>query len=127
MARVMFPMAARAKEFGSSYIALPGSEINPMPLARIVGLPNPHRRIEITLLLRHPQNSATEAHTSLDELGTLLPHERRHLSREALAASQGANPADERAVARFARQFGLRVAGRHPGARTVHLIGTIAN
>jgi kumamolisin len=98
-----------------------------MPRAFIVGLPNPNRPIEITVLVRPPQQLAAERYLNADEVGGLAPPDRRYLTREALAASHGADPADVRAVARFGAQHGLRVVGANQAARTVHLIGSIAN
>jgi kumamolisin len=112
---------------GQRYTPLAGSEIGPMPHASIVSLPNPCREIEITVVLRRPQGTATESHLAAEELGALLPRERRHLSRRAYAAAQGPDQADLNAVTRFARVHGLRVVGRHIAGRTIHLRGSIAN
>jgi kumamolisin len=107
------------------YRPVPGSEIVPLPEAYIVAPPNPARHIEVTVLLR--RRTAPGTLTSLDELGGQLPQQRQHVTREVFAAAHGADPADVREVVRFARQHGLRVVGQNPGARTVHLFGTIAN
>jgi kumamolisin len=129
MARFAFPKAKsfKAKENTSNYKPLPGSEIEPLPRAYIVGLPNPDRGIELTVVLRHAQGKAAEGHLISDQMGALPPHERKYLAREVFAATYRADPSDMRAVARFGRQHGLRVVGRHPAARTIHLFGTIAN
>ena len=107
------------------YRAVPGSEKAPLPGAYIVGQPNPARRIEVTVLLR--RGPTGQPVTSLDEMGTELPSERQHLTRESFALAHGAAPADVQEVVRFARQHGLRVVGRNLAARTIHLSGTIAN
>jgi kumamolisin len=109
------------------YRPVPGSEIEPLARAYIVGRPNPLRRIEVTLLLRPRSQPAGGRPASLDDLGAQLPQERRHLTREALASAYGADPADVLKVARFARRHGLRAVGRNLAARTVHLAGTVAN
>ena len=107
------------------YRPVPGSEKTPRPGAYIVGLPNPSRRIEVTMLLR--PRTTTEELVPLEELGGRAPLERRYLTRESFADSYAADPADVQEVVRFARQHGLRVVGRNLAARTVHLSGTIAN
>ena len=116
-------LGSRAGGRGQYYKPVKGSDIAPLPGAHIVDSANPARRIGVTVLLR-PRPSEQRL-TSLDELGTKLPHERQHLTREAFALAHGAAPADVQAVVRFARQHGLRVVGRHPAARTVHLRGTV--
>jgi kumamolisin len=109
------------------YRSVPGSEIKPLPRAYIVGLPNPSRIIEVTVLLRPRQQPSEARLASPEELGAQFPHERRHLTREALASAQGADQADVQEVIRFARQHGLRVVGQNLPGRTVHLRGTVAN
>src|SRR5262249_44073594 len=127
MMRTAFPKAVGSGRRGArpEYRPVPGSEKTPLPGAYIVGLPNPSRSIEVTLLLR-PRAEA-EGLPSLEKLGARSPHERRHLTREAFAAAHGADPADVQEVLRFAHQHGLRFVGRNLAARTVHLSGTIAN
>lgn len=107
------------------YRPVPGGEIIPLPGAYLVGLPDPSRCIEVSMLLR-PRTTA-EGLASPDELGARAPHERRYFTREAFAAAHGADPADIQEAVRFARQHGLHVVGRNLAGRTVHLSGTIAN
>jgi kumamolisin len=108
------------------YRSVPGSEKVPLSRAYIVGLANPSRCIEVSVLLR--PRTMKEGLASLDESGVLAPHQRPPLTREAFAAAHGADPADVQEVARFARQHGLRVVGpRTLAGRMVHLSGTIAN
>src|SRR5215831_8689000 len=109
------------------YRPVPGSEIEPLGRAYIVGRPNPLRRIEVTVLLRPRSQPAGGRRASLDDLGAQLPQERRHLTREMFASAYGADSADVLKVVRFARWHGLRVVGRNLAARTVHLAGTVAN
>ena len=115
--------AARGPRFG--YRAIPGSEKEAFDGAYIVGLPNPLRRMEVTLLLRPPKHAAGHA-ASFNEMASKLPAEREHLTREAWASSYRADRADVQKVVRFARRNGLRVVGWNLAARTMHLSGPVA-
>jgi len=132
MTRFASPKASRGSGSGARksrprYRPVPGSEIEPLARANIVGRPNPLRRIEVTLLLRPRPQPAGKRPASLDDLGAQLPQERRYLTRDALASAYGADRAEVLKVARFARRHGLRIVGQNRAARTVHLAGTIAN
>jgi kumamolisin len=118
-------LRTRARGLRPQYRPVPGSAIVPLPGAYVVGLPDPSRCIEVTVLLR--QRATTEVLASLDTMGSRLPHERQYLTREVFAAAHGAEPTDVQEVIRFARRHGLRVVGRNLAARTVHLSGAVAN
>jgi kumamolisin len=107
------------------YRAIAESEIEPLPGAYIVRRAKGARRIAVTVLLRPRSNEVKSE--SLHELGLKLPHERRHLSRAQFAATHGPDPADVKKTIQVLRQYGLQVTGQNPGARTIHLSGTIAN
>jgi kumamolisin len=111
----------------SDYQPVPGSEIEPLLDAYIVGRANPSQRIEVTLLLRPRPRPVEEGLVSAREIGSLMPQERGHLTRQAVAGSFGADRADVAEVERFARRWGLRIVGQNLGARTVHLCGAVAN
>src|SRR5438876_2174196 len=127
MTRFASPRASGLGARGSrpEYRPVPGSEIEPLPGAHIVGRANPSRCIEVTVVLR--PRVAAERLTPLDELGAQSPRERQHLTREAFASSHGPDPSEVQRVVRFARRHGLRAVGWNLAARTVHLSGRIAN
>ena len=127
MTRFASPTASGLGARGSrpEYRPVPGSEIEPLPGAYIVGRPKPLRRIEVTVVLR--SRAGAERSASLDELGAQMPLERQHLTREAFARSHGADPSDVEKVVRFARRHGLRAMRSNLAAGTVHLSGTITN
>ena len=127
MARSKSPTASSSEGQGSQYRAIPGSSKEPLPGARIIGRPNPARDIAVTVLLRPSPHAAMERSVTPEKLGTELPRDRRHLTREAFASSHGADAADIKDVTWFARVNGLRVVGQNLPARTLFLRGPIAN
>ena len=105
-------------------IALPGSERHARRGSRVVGAPDPHEQIKISVLVRPRQTLPSPA--SAKELTATLPHKRKYLTREQFAASYGANPGDIGKVEAFAHQHNLTVAEVSAARRTVVLAGTIA-
>jgi kumamolisin len=108
------------------YHAVEGSEKLPVPGARKIGIPDPRRVIEVTVLLR-PAQAPKRTLTAKDaeEFAAKPPKERTYLSRRELLVAHGADPEDMRKVVRFARAHDLRPVGRDLGARILHLRGTI--
>lgn len=127
MARSKFPTASTSERQGREFRAISGSSKEPPPGAYIVGRPNPTRDIRVTVLLRPSPHAAMERSVTPDKLGAEHPRNRHYLTREAFASSHGADPADIKDVAWFARVNGLRIVGQNIPARTLHLAGSIAN
>ncbi|HTU44761.1 MAG TPA: S53 family peptidase [Bryobacteraceae bacterium] len=126
----MKPSATRragsgGKNDSTDYSPVPGSEIDPMPGAKDVGAPKDSQRIEVTILLRSHAPQGLLA--SVNEMAYQAPAERKYLTRQAYKTTHGAHSSDIQEIARFAKQYGLRVSGKHAAARTVQLSGTIAN
>src|SRR6201996_2848269 len=116
---------ARGKRAGKDYLAVSGSEIDPLPGARAAGAPKGSEHIPVTALLRSRTHEAVTA--SVKGLAAQAPAQRRYLSRQEYKTAHGADAADIQRIVQFAKQHGLRVAGKHPAARTVQLTGTIAD
>jgi kumamolisin len=83
--------------------------------ARALGPTDPHRRIELSLVLR-PRRP-------LQELETRLGQHQRPLTREEFGAMYGADPADLQKVESFARRHGLEVVEASAPRRTVRIAG----
>lgn len=105
-------------------VALLGSERSARSGSRVVGAPNPHEQIRITVLVRPRKPLQNLA--SAKELGATAPNKRRYMSREEFAAQYGADPADLTKIEAFAHQHNLTVAEVNAARRTVVLSGTIA-
>jgi kumamolisin len=105
-------------------VSLPGSERFPRPGSRVVGAPDPHERIEVTVLVRPRQPLSNLAASA--ELTAAPPHQRKYMSREEFAASYGADPEDLAKIEAFAHQHNLSVVEASAARRTVVLSGTIA-
>ncbi|HYA00830.1 MAG TPA: S53 family peptidase [Candidatus Binatia bacterium] len=81
--------------------------------------------IEVTLLLRENPEGPSLPET-IEAISALPPGQRRHLTREELAAAHGATPEDIERVSAWAGGAGLSVSGTDPVTRRVKLRGTVA-
>jgi kumamolisin len=106
-------------------VPLPGSERAALPGARAVGTPHPEERLEVTIDVR--SRSAIKGLPAAEPLGALLPHERQYLSREAFAATHGADPNDLAKVEAFAHEHGLTMVEVSAAKRSIKLSGTVAD
>lgn len=104
-------------------VPIPGSARDPLPGATDSGPAGSDERVELTVQAR-PRGLAAGA-LSIEALGTQLPHERQHVSRDQFAATFGADPDDLAQVEAFARANGLQVAETNSARRSVVLSGTI--
>lgn len=93
-----------------------GSEREPVEGAHRIGDPPADRRIEVTLTLRRRSGEKPPPSTGA-----------ARLTRAELAERYGANPADVKAVERFATENGLEVVRASIPDRIVVLAGTIAD
>ncbi|HYB70706.1 MAG TPA: protease pro-enzyme activation domain-containing protein, partial [Candidatus Bathyarchaeia archaeon] len=99
--------------------SLPSSKRTPMPGAHAVGPVDPDERLEVTVRVR------SRAKTPLSDLiAGLASGKGRHLTREQFEKAHGADPADLKKVAQFARQHGLAVVEESAARRSVVLSGT---
>jgi kumamolisin len=105
-------------------VVLPGSERSARAGSRVVGAPDPHEVIEISILVRPRQPLHSLA--AVEEMGATAPHQRKYLSRDEYAAAYGADPDDLNKIQAFAHDHNLTVVEVSPARRTVVLSGTIA-
>src|SRR5690349_1156576 len=105
-------------------VPLPGSDHALAPGSNEVGAADPNERIEVTVQVRARPSAAQLP--SAEEIGAQLPKDRQYVSREELAAAQGADPQDLAAVEGFARAHSLDVVEANPARRSVVLAGTAA-
>ena len=101
----------------TNWVALPGSERDPLPGARAGEAADPAERILVTVVVRRKA-------TARDAGADRLPF--THLRREDFAALYGGQPEDMAAVASFARSNDLTVVESHPARRSIILSGTVA-
>jgi kumamolisin len=104
------------------YVALPGSERQPVRGAQISGPVDPAQMVELTIRLRS-RAPAGELAARADALGALPPDRRAYLTPEQFAATYGADPADVERVTQFARQSGLAVVRTDVSQRLVVVSG----
>jgi kumamolisin len=99
---------------GESFVPLPGSERAPLPAAENAGPVDGGQRIEITLITRRRAGLPTE-----------LVEGPETLTREALAAQHGTDPADLDALRTVLAGHGLEITAADPGGRRVKVSGTV--
>jgi kumamolisin len=107
------------------YVAVPGSEREPLAGAVEIGPTDPNSELSVTVLVRRRPDSELSA--LVEEQAAKPLNERRYLSREELASQHGADPNDLRKVEEFATQHGLTVVKSDPATRTVGLRGRAAD
>ena len=107
-------MKALRKPIGESYVVLEGSQRHLLSGSRATGAANPYEHVEITVKIR-----GKNPLPALDSRPSAL------LSYEELEATYGATPADVKLVANTLGVHGLRVFRSDPGARSLHLSGTV--
>jgi kumamolisin len=101
----------------NEYVALPGSERQPLPGATRTRPCDPEETVQATVVLR--------ARHHVKPLEELIASGER-LTRSEYEARYGADPKDVEQVEEFARTHGLKVSAVNLGARTVLLSGTAA-
>ena len=105
-----------------SYVAIPGSEREPLPQAQAVGPTDPNERLEVTVRVRRRQ-----ALPDPRVMAAQSPAQRRYLTGTEYTRQYGADEADLEKVAEFARQHGLHVVTQSAARRSVLLSGTVAD
>ncbi|HWT06422.1 MAG TPA: S53 family peptidase, partial [Xanthomonadales bacterium] len=113
------PAGARRAGPPQGYVALEGSEIDPVPGARALRPVNPAQVIDVTIVLR--PGGAGHSLDYVEELGAQPLADRQHLSHEEFATRFAADPADVALVKKFAAQHGLNVV-KAAGPASPHLM-----
>ena len=103
--------------------AIKGSERAPMPGARSVGNADPNERLEVSVILRRPDEDALKQRLHRMARGETGGE---HLRHEDFDKAFSAAPDDMAAVKAFASKHGLAVVEEHAARRTVVLSGTVA-
>ena len=106
-------------------IPVQGSERVALKGARKVGTADPKERILVTVLVRR-RASTKRLSSAIEEISSLQPRDRKHLTREEFAATHGADPAELEKVEEFAHEHGLDVVEVNPAQRRLVLSGTVA-
>jgi len=98
-----------------------GSERDPLPGSRRIGLINPNERIEVTLYVRQ-----VGPEPPIEQQGEQYPQHRHYLSAGEFQQAYGADPADLQTVAAFAAARRLAVVETNATRRSVLLTGPVA-
>ena len=106
------------------FIAIAGSERQPVRGARLIQNSHPDQTIEVSIRLRSKAESQREElKRALEKPGF------KHMSRTQFENTHGAEPADLEKIKKFAQEYDLKVheTGTELARRTVVLSGTVAN
>jgi kumamolisin len=106
------------------FIAIAGSERQPVRGARLIQNSHPDQTIEVSIRLRSKAESQREElKSALEKPGF------KHMSRTQFENTHGAEPADLAKIKKFAQEYDLNVqeTGTELARRTVVLSGTVAN
>lgn len=106
------------------FIAIAGSERQPVRGARLIQNSHPDQTIEVSIRLRSKAESQREElKSALEKPGF------KHMSRTQFENTHGAEPADLAKIKKFAQEYDLKVqeTGTELARRTVVLSGTVAN
>jgi len=106
------------------FIAIAGSERQPVRGARLIQNSHPDQTIEVSIRLRSKAESQREElKSALEKPGF------KHMSRTQFENTHGAEPADLAKIKKFAQEYNLKVqeTGTELARRTVVLSGTVAN
>jgi len=93
--------------------------------ARLIGPADPNEKVQVTITLR--RGSTPAAFSAAQQMSAGPRRQRQPLTREAFAATHGAQDADLAKIRTFASQHGLDVVNESRGRRTVILSGTVQN
>src|SRR5689334_12780074 len=91
-----------------------GSERDPLPGSRRIGLADPNELIEVTVYVRQ-----LGPESPIDQQGEQYPQQRRYLSADEFQQTYGADPADLQRIAEFAAAHGLAVVETNAVRRSV--------
>jgi kumamolisin len=109
----------------SKLVPLLGSEPPPRFAAQLMGPAVANEMITVTVKVRSKDDKA--AGERLTMLGAMAPSQRTNVSREAFAATHGADPADLKKVEDYATTQGLKVIESCAAKRRVVLTGKVAD
>ena len=91
----------------TKHVPVVGSERAPVPGARAIRPTAASERVEVTVRVR-PRSSSKKLPMP-EQLGALLPRDRKYLSRKQLDATHAADPVDLAKVKAFAKEHRLEV------------------
>src|SRR5713226_9586896 len=95
-------------------VALPGTARQPLSNSQIIGIPDPHSLITVSVILRRRPGKEPTI-------------EDKPVSREEFSEKYGADQADVEVIERFAADNDMTVGEVNLGRRTMVLAGTVAN
>jgi kumamolisin len=106
-------------------ISIKGSERTALPEGRIVGAVDPNEYARVTVIVRR-RPSGKDLNSFINNTTAQKPDERKHLHRDELAITHGADPADLEMLESFAHEYALDVVEVNAAQRRVVLAGTVA-
>jgi kumamolisin len=108
-------------------IPIPGSSRSAVPQAKLIGKSDYKAQIKVSIYARQKPAVAGGTGPKLDQLNSKLPGQRHYLSGEDFNSSFGADPADLRNIAEWAKANKLKVLDSSVPKRRVLVQGTIGD
>jgi kumamolisin len=104
---------------------LPGSTRKPVPTAKLIGKSDPNQNITVSIYVRRNPNPPAPAVQKVAAFDKQLPGERPKITNEEFNALYGADPADLKKVADWAKTVDLKVNDQSVAKRSMKVEGTI--
>lgn len=105
---------------------LPGSTRKLVPFAKLIAKSDPNQRITVTVYVRRNPNPPAAAVQKVANFARQLPSEREKLSNDEFNSIYGADPADLKKVADWAKTVDLKASDLSVAKRSIKVQGTIA-
>jgi kumamolisin len=118
-------MKRAASRKTTKMIAIPGSNRHAVPDAKLLKKSDPKLQIKVSIYARQNPAAPGKSPSSLDDMSSKLPRDRRYLSDDEFNSTFGADPADLAKIAVFARASKLKVLDSSVPMRRVLVQGSI--
>jgi kumamolisin len=118
-------MKRAASRKTTKMIAIPGSNRHAVPDAKLLKKSDPKLQIKVSIYARQNPAAPGKSPSSLDDMSSKLPRDRRYLSDDEFNSTFGADPADLAKIAAFARASKLKVLDSSVPMRRVLVQGSI--
>jgi kumamolisin len=112
-------------ELHDNMLPIAGSNRPARPQVKAIGKTDTAQRIKVSIYARRNPNPPSVPASSVEELASALPKQRKYLSDREFDAVYGADPADIDAIAKWAQAHDLTVLDRNARKRRVLVEGTV--
>lgn len=104
---------------------LPGSTRRAVPSAKLIGKSDPQQKITVSIYVRRNPNPPAAVVNKVNSEATQLPGKREQITNNEFNSVYGANPADLKKVADWAKAAGLKTIEQSVAKRSIKVEGSI--